>query len=133
MLLQLQGLEQQLAGSLTSGGGSAGSWSQMHSSVALPHRMSQLRGQDGPRLQKLQDAMLDLFWSQFHAGKSSGPGTVHIACSKYIGDYHQLNSITLGEISYLTSKYDNVLTYELRMLGYSFYIQGGAMTVAIMT
>ena len=59
VFLQLEGLEQQLTSSLATGRDSAGRWSQMHSSVALQQRMSQLKDRGGARLQKLQDALLD--------------------------------------------------------------------------
>ena len=127
-LLQLHGLEQQLTGTMTNGKDSAGSWSQMHSSLALQHRMSQLKGQERPRLQKLLDAMLDCFWSSLEASRvPAGPDAgVIILCRQglQIGlPTCRLPTIGDEELSYLTSKYGHVLKYELERLGY--YLEAG--------
>ena len=121
VFLQLEGLEQQLTSSLATGRDSAGRWSQMHSSVALQQRMSQLKDRGGARLQKLQDAMLDHFWSALAAGVPSGPDAqVKISCGSSDTNYGRLTSITDEELSYLTSTYGHVLKYELGVLGYDF-------------
>ena len=125
-LLQLQGLEQQLTGGMTTGEDSAGSWSQMHSSLALQQRMGQLKGQDWPRLQKLLEAMLDLFWSKT-TGIPAGPDA-EVTILHGQGIYRKfpsrrLPTITDEELSYLTSNYGHVLKYELGRLGY--YIESG--------
>ena len=121
---------------MTTGESSAGSWSQVHSSVALRQRMSQLRSQDGPRLQKLQDEMLDHFWSQFQPARlpSHPDAQVFIPCDPQTEQCFRicrLPTITFEELNHMINTYGNVLTYELGLLGYYIESHGPYVQVGI--